>query len=104
MSDLPLDGLRVIEIGSGDALSYCGKQFADFGAEVVKIEPPGGDPARALGILVDAGGGRRESAHFAWLNTNKHSITADLARAGDIDRIRTLLSSADLLLDGRHPD
>jgi len=38
--------LRVVEIGSGDALCYCGKLFADFGAEVIKVEPPGGD-ARA---------------------------------------------------------
>ncbi|MDQ8731051.1 CoA transferase [Bradyrhizobium sp. LHD-71] len=104
MSELPLGGLRVVEIGIGDALSYCGKQFSDFGAEVIKVEQPSGDPSRALGVLVDVGGGKRESAHFAWLNTNKQSITADLARDEDIRRVRALLQTADLLLDGRHPD
>ena len=81
MPECPLEGLRVVELGTGDALAYCGKQFADFGADVIKVEPPGGDPSRALGVLVDAGAGRRESAHFAWLNTNKRSITADLAKS-----------------------
>jgi crotonobetainyl-CoA:carnitine CoA-transferase CaiB-like acyl-CoA transferase len=103
MPVLPLSELRVVEIGSGDALGYCGKLFSDFGAEVVKIEPPGGDPARSLPPLVETGGGRRESATFAWLNTNKRGITADLDQAADAAKIGLLLSSADLLLDGRHP-
>src|SRR4051812_9784610 len=103
MPVLPLSELRVVEIGSGDALGYCGKLFSDFGAEVVKIEAPGGDPARSLPPLVDTGHGHRESATFAWLNTNKRSITADLDQAADVEKVRGLLSSADLLLDGRHP-
>jgi crotonobetainyl-CoA:carnitine CoA-transferase CaiB-like acyl-CoA transferase len=103
MQELPLSELRVVEIGSGDALGYCGKLFADFGAEVIKIEPPGGDPARRIAPLVDAGEDKRESAYFAWLNTNKRSITADLAAPADIARIRALLSSSDLLLDARLP-
>ncbi|HEU0084620.1 MAG TPA: CoA transferase, partial [Bradyrhizobium sp.] len=78
MPVLPLSELRVVEIGSGDALGYCGKLFSDFGAEVIKIEPPGGDPARKIAPLVDAGNGRRESGTFAWLNTGKRSITVDL--------------------------
>jgi crotonobetainyl-CoA:carnitine CoA-transferase CaiB-like acyl-CoA transferase len=103
MAAFPLNGLRVVELGSLDAVTYCGKQFADFGAEVIKVEPPAGDVARTCEPLVDTGGGHRESAYFAWLNTNKSSITADLAKAGDVARIRALLSTADLLLDGRHP-
>lgn len=102
MSELPLDGLRVVEIGTGDALSFCGKLFADFGAEVIKIEQPGGDPERTSEPLVDIGGGKRESAYFAWANTNKQSITADLTEAKDIERVRALLATADLLLDSRH--
>src|SRR3954452_22897788 len=96
---LPLSELRVVEIGSGDALAYCGKLFSDFGADVIKIEPPGGDAARKLAPLVDAGGGRRESGVFAWLNTNKRSVTADLNAEGGVEAIRRLLSGADLLLD-----
>jgi crotonobetainyl-CoA:carnitine CoA-transferase CaiB-like acyl-CoA transferase len=103
MPELPLSELRVVEIGRSDALDYCGKLFADFGAEVIKIEPPGGDPARKIAPLVAAGDGRRESATFAWLNTNKRSITADLDAPADAARIRALLGSSDLLLDARHP-
>ena len=103
MPVLPLSELRVVEIGSGDALGFCGKLFSDFGAEVIKIEPPGGDPARKLAPLVDPGDGRRESATFAWLNTNKRSITADLDQAADAAKLHNLLSGADLLLDGRQP-
>ena len=65
MPQLPLSELRVVEIGSGDALGYCGKLFADFGAEIIKIEPSGGDAARKIAPLVDAGHGRRESGYFA---------------------------------------
>ena len=103
MPELPLSKLRVAEISSGDALGYCGKLFADFGADVIKIEPPGGDAARKLAPLVDTGGGRWESGTFAWLNTNKRSMTADLETPADIARIKTLLADCDLLLDARHP-
>src|SRR3954453_5084888 len=103
MPELPLSELRVVEIGSGDALGYCGKLFADFGAEVIKIEPPGGDTARRTAPLVDAGDGRRESAYFAWLNTNKRSVTADPDQPSDAARIRALLAGSDLLLDARPP-
>ena len=103
MPNLPLSELRILELGSGDALGYCGKLFSDFGAEVIKVEPPGGDPERRHTPLVDAGGGRQENAVFAWLNTNKTSITADLKNAADVARIKALLKSCDLLLDARPP-
>ena len=103
MSELPLSDLRVVEIGSGDQLDYCGKLFSDFGAEVIKIEPPGGDPMRQHAPLIDAGGGKREGGVFAWLNTNKHSVIADLDSAADVAAIKRLLQSCDLLLDARAP-
>ncbi|MBN9585489.1 MAG: CoA transferase [Afipia sp.] len=101
---LPLSRLRVVELGSGDTLGYCGKLFADFGAEVIRIEPPGGDPDRRIAPTVDTGGGHHESLTFAWRSTNKTSITADPETAQGADRILALLASADLLLDARHPD
>ena len=103
MPQLPLSELRVVEIGSGDALGYCGKLFADFGADVIKVEPSGGDAARKIATLVDAGNGRHESGYFAWLNTNKRSLSADLDRPAGVAKVRALLESADLLLDARHP-
>src|SRR4051812_39032011 len=88
---MPLSRFRVLQIGSGIALDYCGKLFADFGADVVKLEPEGGDPMRAFPPVLDNG----ESGLFAWLNTNKRSVT-DTPAARD-----ALLQSADLVLDGR---
>ena len=90
---MPLSGFRVVELGSGVALSYCGKLFADFGAEVIKLEPAGGDTLRATPPLTANG----QSGLFAWLNTNKRSVT-------DTPQARSaLLSEADVLLDGRPP-
>ncbi|HEX3919036.1 MAG TPA: CoA transferase [Caulobacteraceae bacterium] len=93
-----LRGIRVAEFGSGAALAYCGKLFADFGAAVVKVEPQGGDPDRRVAPLVDVGGGRRESAVFAWLNTNKQSV---LAGPGDTARLVEIAAASDVLLDAR---
>ena len=66
---MPLTGYRILQQGSGIALDYCGKLFADFGADVVKLEPPDGDPLRAMPPVLENG----ESGVFAWLNTNKKS-------------------------------
>jgi crotonobetainyl-CoA:carnitine CoA-transferase CaiB-like acyl-CoA transferase len=89
---MPLSRFRVLQIGSGIALDYCGKLFSDFGADVVKLEPAGGDPMRfSLPPVLDGG----TSGLFAWLNTNKRSVL-DSPEALD-----ALLPGADLLLDGR---
>jgi crotonobetainyl-CoA:carnitine CoA-transferase CaiB-like acyl-CoA transferase len=98
----PLAAYRILEIGGGDTLAYCGKLFADFGAEVIKCEPEGGDPRRREGVQVATGSGS-ESAYFAWLNSNKLSINADPATTEGAATIRSLLPSCDLLLDGRSP-
>jgi crotonobetainyl-CoA:carnitine CoA-transferase CaiB-like acyl-CoA transferase len=85
---MPLSRFRVLQIGSGIALDYCGKLFSDFGADVVKLEPPGGDPMRRFPPVLQGG----ESGLFAWLNTNKRSVT-------DTPAVRSaLLPGADLLL------
>ena len=104
MPNLPLSHLRVVELGSGDTLGYCGKLFSDFGADVIKVEPQGGDPGRRIAPLADAGNGRQESLTFAWLNTNKKSIIADPETKEGADKILALLATADLLLDARHPN
>jgi len=60
----PLAGVRVAELGTGAAVAYCGKLFADFGAEVVKVEPPGGDPIGGCRrwSMPAAGAGRARSS------------------------------------------
>ncbi len=90
---MPLSAFRILQIGSGAAADYCGRLFADFGAEVVKLEPAGGDPLRKHPPVLDNG----ESGYFAWLNTNKKSVfDTPAARDG-------LLAGADVVLDARPP-
>ena len=88
---LPLAPYRVLQVGSGVALDYCGKLFADFGADVVKLEPAGGDELRHTPPILANG----ESGLFAWLNTNKRSVTETPAA------FASLLPETDVLLDGR---
>ncbi|WP_428488156.1 CoA transferase [Rhodopila sp.] len=87
----PLSGFRVLQTGSGIALDYCGKLFSDFGADVVKLEPPNGDPLRWFPPVLEGG----ESGLFAWLNTNKRSVTETP------EALAALLPGSDVLLDGR---
>ncbi|WP_407185247.1 CaiB/BaiF CoA transferase family protein [Bradyrhizobium centrosematis] len=95
-----LSHLRVIEIGSSDASSYCARLFADFGADVQKIEPPGGDRIRRTAPLTPKG----QSAWFAFLNFNKSSTIIDPAEAGAIARLTALIEDCDVLIDGRDVD
>jgi crotonobetainyl-CoA:carnitine CoA-transferase CaiB-like acyl-CoA transferase len=83
-----LSGLRVVEVGSLPAGAYAARLFADFGAQVVKVEPPEGDPTRHFPPLIDGGSG-----WFAYLNFGKKSVTSDKA---DLD---ALLAGADVLID-----
>ena len=90
----PLSAFRVLQIGSGIALDYCGRLFADFGADVIRLEPSGGDPLRNASPFTPKGA----SALFAWLNTSKRSVTETP------EALATLLAGADVLLDGRSPE
>src|SRR5262245_4226244 len=88
MSKERLSGLRVIEVGSLPAGAYAARLFADFGADVIKVEPPGGDPTRAFPPLIDGASG-----WFAYLNYGKKSVTADKV---DLD---AMIDGADVLID-----
>jgi len=89
----PLSGLRVVEFGSLPAGAYAARLFADFGAEVIKVEPAGGDPLRSFPPLIDGASG-----WFAYLNYGKKSVTS-----GKFD-IDTLLAGADVLIDSDGTD
>ncbi|MFB6421583.1 CaiB/BaiF CoA transferase family protein [Bradyrhizobium tunisiense] len=95
-----LSGLRVVEIGSSATTSYCARLFADFGADVQKVEPPLGDPLRCSAPLTPRG----QSAWFAFLNFNKSSIIIDPADQHAMTRLMTLLENCDILIDGRDVD
>ena len=97
----PFAGVRVVELGTGIAVAFCGKLFADFGAEVIKVEAPDGDPLRRMPPLAEVAPGAWESAYFAWLNTGKGSVCADLTDPSAAARVATLADGADVVLDAR---
>lgn len=86
-------GLRVLELGSLASASWCGRLFADFGADVLKLEPGDGDPLRADAPRFGKAGAE-ESAAFAFLNFGKR-----IAREGAAD-LSTLLRDCDVLILG----
>jgi len=96
----PLHGVRVIELGQLLAGPFCGQLLADFGAEVIKVEPPGvGDPMREWG---------REKAHgktlwWPLIARNKKSITCDLRTEQGQAIIKSLVGKADVLLENFRP-
>ena len=90
----PLDHLRVIDVTTDVAGPYASKLFADAGAEVVKIEPGGGDPARRYSAVgADLGGA--DGALFQYLNAGKRSIVGAIADP----EVEALLVGADLLVE-----
>src|SRR5450432_278216 len=95
-----LSHLRIVEIGSAAATSYCARLFADFGATVQKVEPPWGDPLRHTAPLTPKG----QSAWFAFLNFNKSSVALDPDDAGASVRLMELIDNCDILIDGRDID
>ncbi|HEX5769255.1 MAG TPA: CaiB/BaiF CoA-transferase family protein [Burkholderiales bacterium] len=91
----PLAGLRVLELGSLVAGPFCGKTFADFGAEVVKIEPPGeGDPLRKWRRM-------RNGTSLWWQvqSRNKKSVTCDLRRPEGQEIVRRLARRAHVVVE-----
>lgn len=95
----PLAGLRVVEVAQGIAGPYAGKLLADFGADVVKVEPPGGDRSRREGVRFGPRPESEESPLFLHLNTNKRSIVADPATAAGRGLLADLIATADIVLD-----
>ena len=81
----------------------CARVFADFGAEVVKVEPPEGDPCRQQGPFLGGERGSDRSFMFTYLNRGKKSVTLDLNSAADRQRLRALAVRADVLVEDRQP-
>jgi crotonobetainyl-CoA:carnitine CoA-transferase CaiB-like acyl-CoA transferase len=88
----PLAGLKVLEIGHYIAAPFCTRILADLGAEVIKAEPPGGDPFRGWGASVEG-----HSVWFSVHGRNKLSVVLDLKR--DRDVVLRLASRADVLVE-----
>jgi len=98
-SQRPLEGIRVIEMGSLIAGPFAAKTLADFGAEVIKIEPPeGGDPLRTW--RTPAGS---ESVWWHVQSRNKQSVAVDLRQTEGQDLVRQLASQADVVIENFRP-
>ena len=96
---LPLSGLRVIELGQLIAGPFASKMLGEFGADVIKIEPPGtGDPLRAWRMLHDG-----TSVWWAAHARNKRSITLNLREPEGQDVIRQLAKDADIVIENFRP-
>jgi crotonobetainyl-CoA:carnitine CoA-transferase CaiB-like acyl-CoA transferase len=94
-----LEGLRVVEAGGMVAASYAAKLMADLGAEVIKVEPPGGDPSRREGPYPPGLEGDLDaSGLFLYLNTNKKGVTLDLQREAGRATLRAMLADADVFI------
>lgn len=94
----PLADLRVLDFSRVLAGPYCTALLADLGAEVIKVEPPGGDDYRHIGPFVEG-----ESMLFATVNRGKRSIVLDLAKTEDLAVAHALAARADVVVENFRP-
>ncbi|WP_370329884.1 CaiB/BaiF CoA transferase family protein [Mycolicibacterium hippocampi] len=96
----PLEGVRVVELGVWVAGPAAGGILADWGADVVKVEPPTGDPARTFGRMlgIDPQDRHHVSPPFEMDNRGKRSVVLDLNSAEGRRRVQELLSDADVFI------
>ncbi|MGH7342695.1 MAG: CoA transferase, partial [Candidatus Rokuibacteriota bacterium] len=93
-----LTGLRVIELADEQA-EYCGLTLAGLGADVIKVEPPGGNSTRRIGPFHEDQPDPERSLFFWQYNRGKRSIVLDLRQRDDRERFRALVGTADVLLE-----
>ena len=99
-----LSGLRVLDLGSGVSGPWCAKLLADYGAEVIKVEPPGsGDATRRMGPFAGDDPDPEKSLTFLYLNTNKKGVTLDPSTVTGRKLLDRLLSDADVLVENNPP-
>jgi crotonobetainyl-CoA:carnitine CoA-transferase CaiB-like acyl-CoA transferase len=94
----PLTGVRVVELATLYSAPQIGAMLADLGADVVKVEAPGGDPMRRMGLIRDG-----VSRSWSWVARGKRSIMLDLDATGDRATFGDLVSVADVLIENLTP-
>jgi crotonobetainyl-CoA:carnitine CoA-transferase CaiB-like acyl-CoA transferase len=97
-----LDGVRVLELGD-ELGEYCGKVLAGLGADVIKVEPPGGEVTRGYGPFFRERRDAEASLHFWHYNFGKRGVVLDLEQESDRERFGALASTAQVLLETRAP-
>ena len=94
----PLTGLRIIELADEQA-EYCGLVLSGLGADVIKVEPPGGSPTRRIGPFYEDRDDPERSLFFWQYNRGKRSIVLDLHQTEDQDQFHSLVATADVLIE-----
>ena len=94
----PLSNLRLLELADQKG-EFCGKLMADLGADVVKVEPPGGETTRSVGPFLDDVPHPDRSLSFWHYNTSKRGVTLDLESGEGRTLFRRLASTADVVLE-----
>jgi crotonobetainyl-CoA:carnitine CoA-transferase CaiB-like acyl-CoA transferase len=98
----PLAGLRVLELADEKG-QFCGKLLADLGADVIKIEPPGGERNRTVGPFLDDVPHPDRSLSFWYYNTSKRGITLDVETIDGAELFRRLAATSDVILETFRP-
>jgi crotonobetainyl-CoA:carnitine CoA-transferase CaiB-like acyl-CoA transferase len=93
----PLEGLRVVDLADEKG-ELCGRLLADFGADVIRVEPPEGARSRGIPPFHDG-----TSLYFAYRNFNKRGVTLDLGDRGDREKLHGLLAGADVMVESSAP-
>lgn len=96
---MPLSDLKVVDLSTVFAGPHCARYLADFGADVVKVERPGGDTVRNIGWRSDDG----ETLWWKLVNRNKRCITLDLKDPDDLALLKRMLVAADVLVENFRP-
>ncbi len=96
-----LKQLKVLEIAEGISGPYCGKLIAGLGADVIKIEPPGGDASRQTGPFPNDTPDPEASGLFLYLNTGKRSVTLDLEH--ESESVLRMVRDVDVVIENHPP-
>jgi len=102
MNDLLLEGYRVLDL-TDDKGAVCGRILADLGADVTRVEPPGGEPSRNIGPFYKDIPHREKSLYWFAFNANKRGITLNLESADGREIFQRLVKKADVLIESFPP-
>ena len=98
-----LEGVRVLDLSQDIAGSFCARLLADYGAEVIKVEPPGGARLRRMGPFYKDDPHIEKSLFFFILDLNKRGVTLDVASKSGLKIFKELARDADVVVESFKP-